>query len=53
MSEAGEGGSIAVHPLDAVLTGDEIQSLRITDEKLQKVCVHLRCQCNESIQAKI
>ncbi|CAI8052494.1 hypothetical protein GBAR_LOCUS28697 [Geodia barretti] len=37
MSGAGEGGSITVHPLDAVLTGDEIQALRITDEKLQKL----------------
>ena len=53
MSGAGEGGSITVHPLDAVLTGDEIQALRITDEKLQKVCAHLRCQCTESIQAEI
>ena len=40
MSEAGEGAGVIppVHPLDEVLTGDEIEALRITEEKLQKVC---------------
>ena len=31
---------MTVHPIDAVLTGDEIQALRITDEKLQMVCAY-------------
>lgn len=39
-SEIGEEGA-AMHPLDAVLTGDEIQALRITDEKLQKVYTYI------------
>lgn len=33
----GAGNNPTVHPLDEVLTGDEIQALRITDEKLRKV----------------
>lgn len=44
ISEGGEGegvGGTAVHPLDEVLTGDEIQALRITKEKLRKVLTHV------------
>ena len=32
-----EGGKESVHPLDEVLTGDHVEALRITEEKLRKV----------------
>ena len=37
-SELGGGTHPPVHPLDEVLTGDEIEALRITEEKLKQVC---------------
>ena len=42
-SEGGERGggaeSTTIHPLDEVLTGVEVEALRITEEKLRKVGV--------------